>query len=208
MTDTAVYRQQNFGIRTGFGESPALLVVDFQYAFTNPGQLGGQAVTDAIENTIPLLQAMRARNYPIAFGRYVTAGDPADLGPFGAKCANLHMLTEEAHESQIVAALEPREGEYIIRKKHSSCFFGTNLSTWLVWRRVDTLVVVGVSTSGCVRASVIDSSAHGFRTIVVADCCGDRAVEPHRANLFDMDQKYADVMSLKEVLAHETIRSR
>ena len=102
--------------------------------------------------------------------------------------------------SQIVDELKPVKGEYITTKQHASAFFGTSLSSWLLTRRVDTLLIAGCTTSGCVRASVIDASAHGLRPIVIEECVGDRAEEPHRANLFDMDQKYADVVALSDVL--------
>ena len=122
------------------------------------------------------------------------------LGPFGLKVPNLAKLTPDAKESQIVDELKPVKGEYITTKQHASAFFGTSLSSWLLTRRVDTLLIAGCTTSGCVRASVIDASAHGLRPIVIEECVGDRAEEPHRANLFDMDQKYADVVALSDVL--------
>ncbi|MCZ6590674.1 MAG: isochorismatase family protein, partial [Alphaproteobacteria bacterium] len=110
-------------------------------------------------------------------------------------------LTEHAPASQVVAELEPRDGEYVFTKTQPSAFFGTNLTAWLVAKRVDTVLVTGCTTSGCVRASVIDSMSYNFRTIVVSDCVGDRALGPHEANLFDMEQKYADLMTAAEVAA-------
>ncbi|MFB3102724.1 MAG: isochorismatase family protein, partial [Alphaproteobacteria bacterium] len=97
--------------------------------------------------------------------------------------------------------LEPRDGEYVFTKTQPSAFFGTNLTAWLVAKRADTVLVTGCTTSGCVRASVIDSMSYNFRTIVVSDCVGDRALGPHEANLFDMEQKYADLMTAAEVAA-------
>ena len=97
--------------------------------------------------------------------------------------------------------LEPRPGEFIVRKRQASAFFGTELTGWLTMRGVDTVLVAGCTTSGCVRASVIDSLSYNFRTIVVRDCVGDRAIGPHDANLFDMEQKYADLMTRDEVLS-------
>lgn len=93
-------------------------------------------------------------------------------------------------------------GEYIIRKTQPSAFFGTSLTPWLVGKGVDTLLVTGCTTSGCVRATVTDSMSSNFRTIVVTDCVGDRATGPHEANLFDMGQKYADLLTSDEVMAH------
>ena len=94
----------------------------------------------------------------------------------------------------------PRHGEYIVRKTQPSAFFGTNLTAWYVSRGVDTVIVTGCTTSGCVRASVIDSMSYNFRTVVASDCVGDRALGPHDANLFDMEQKYADLMTSSEII--------
>jgi maleamate amidohydrolase len=114
----------------------------------------------------------------------------------------LQKLTEDSPASQVVAMLAPRPGEWVIRKQVASAFFETGLAGWLHQRGVDTAVIVGCTTSGCVRASVVDSMQHNFRTVVASDCVGDRAVEPHEANLFDMQQKYADVMTRDDFLAH------
>ena len=103
-------------------------------------------------------------------------------------------LTEHSPLSRIVTAVTPRQGELVIRKTQPSAFFNTGLAAWLAWRQVDTLVVAGCTTSGCVRATVVDAVSHNLRTIVPVDCVGDRAIAPHRASLFDMDQKYADVL--------------
>jgi maleamate amidohydrolase len=100
-----------------------------------------------------------------------------------------------------VAELAPLPGEYIVRKRMASAFFATDLANWLIARQVDTVLVTGCTTSGCVRASALDAMQYNFRTIVVRDCVGDRALGPHEANLFDLAQKYADVLMLDEVLA-------
>jgi maleamate amidohydrolase len=104
----------------------------------------------------------------------------------------------------VVDELAPAPGEYVLRKTQPSAFFGTDLIGWLVQRRVDTLIVTGATTSGCVRATVVDAMSHNFRTIVATDCVGDRALGPHHANLFDMGQKYADLMSGTEIAARFT----
>ena len=108
---------------------------------------------------------------------------------------SLLTLTEAAHASQIVPELTPEPGELVVRKLQASAFFGTELASWLRWKGIDTLAVAGCTTSGCVRASVVDAVAHDFRTMVLTDCVGDRALAPHEANLFDMGQKYADLMT-------------
>ncbi len=107
----------------------------------------------------------------------------------------LLQLTEANPLSQIVPELAPRPGESVVRKRGASAFFGTDLAPWLAMRRVDTLAVAGCTTSGCVRATVVDALQHNLRTICVTDCVGDRALGPHTANLFDIGQKYADLMS-------------
>jgi maleamate amidohydrolase len=117
------------------------------------------------------------------------------------------MLTETHPAGQVVPELAPRAGEYMVRKTQASAFFGTGLGPWLVQQGVDTLIVTGCTTSGCVRATVVDSISHNFRTIVARDCVGDRALGPHEANLFDMGQKYADLMERDEIIAAISARS-
>jgi maleamate amidohydrolase len=197
-----IYRRQGWGNRIGFGAAPALLVIDFVNSFTDPDQFGGGNIPAAIEHTRTLLDRARDAAIPVAFTRVVYAGDGSDAGIFCLKAPSLRSLTEEAPGSHIVAQLAPREGEYVLRKTQASAFFGTGLAPWLTMQRVDTLLVAGCTTSGCVRATVVDAVAHNYRPVVVSDCVGDRALEPHRANLFDMEQKYADVLPLSEVLDH------
>ena len=110
-------------------------------------------------------------------------------------------LKEDGASSQIVDLLTPAAGELVVRKNVPSAFFGTTLAPWLTHRGVQTLLVAGAVTSGCVRASVVDAMCWGFRPLVVTDCVGDRAMGPHEANLFDMQQKYADVMTRDEFLS-------
>lgn len=199
MNDLDIYQKQGFGHNSGFGERPCLLIVDFVNGFADPAQFGGGNIDDAITNTSVLLAKAREMQLPVAFTRVVYADDGSDAGVFCLKAPNLVALTEHAPASQVVAELEPSNGEYVIAKTQPSAFFGTNLAAWLIARRVDTVLVTGCTTSGCVRASVIDSMSYNFRTIVVSDCVGDRAIGPHEANLFDMEQKYADLMTAAEV---------
>lgn len=199
--DKDVYRRQNFGNRVGFGRKPALLIVDFQVGFADPEVFGGGNVTEAVAATVPLLAEMRALGLPVAYTRAVFADDGSDAGVFGMKVPALKRLTDSADISQIVPELTPVHGEYVVRKTGPSAFFGTSLASWLNAKGVDTLMVTGATTSGCVRASVIDSISYNYRTTVVTDCCGDRALEPHEANLFDMGQKYADLMTASEAIA-------
>ena len=204
MGELDVYRQQGFGNRSGFGRSPALLIVDFVNGFNDPALFGGGNIGIAIASTRKLLQCARAQRLPIAFTRVVYAEDGSDAGVFCLKAPGLAALTEHAPASQVVPELEPLNGEHIIRKTQPSAFFGTDLSGWLIGKGVDTLLVAGCTTSGCVRASVVDSMSYNFRTIVLTDCVGDRAIAPHESNLFDMGQKYADLMTSAEVIDHLT----
>lgn len=200
-SDTDIYESQNFGNRLGFGEKPALLIVDFINGFTDPAKFGGGNIGEAIEATAPLLARCRAAGAPIAHTRVVFADDGADANLMCLKVPALTSLTEDAPESRIVDALAPRPGEIVVRKRVPSAFFGTDLAPALARHRVDTVMVAGCTTSGCVRASVLDALCHGFRPMVVRDCVGDRALRPHEANLFDMGQKYADIVSSAEAIA-------
>lgn len=194
-----IYHRQGMGQRAGMGERPALVIVDFVVGFADPAHFGGGNIAPAIAETAKLLAFARARHWPVAHTRVVYADDGADAGVFTRKAPSLLKLTEASPLSQIVPELAPVTGEYIVRKQGASGFFGTSLAAWLTGRRADTVVVAGCTTSGCVRATVVDAMQHNFRTIVATDCVGDRALGPHEANLFDMGQKYADLMTRAEI---------
>ncbi len=194
-----IYHRQGMGQRAGMGERPALVIVDFVVGFADPEHFGGGNIGPAIARTVELLAFARRRHWPVAHTRVVYADDGADAGVFTRKAPSLLKLTETSPLSQIVPELAPAKGEYIVRKQGASGFFGTALAMWLVQQRADTVIVAGCTTSGCVRATVVDSMQHNFRTIVATDCVGDRALGPHEANLFDMGQKYADLMTLDEI---------
>jgi maleamate amidohydrolase len=201
MNERDIYRQQNFGNRIGFGRRSALLIVDFTVGFNDPELFGGGNIADAVKRSVELLAFFRKAKLPVAFTRVVYAEDGSDAGVFCVKAPNLRMLTETHPAGQIVPELAPRPGELMVRKTQASAFFGTGLAPWLVQQDADTVVVSGCTTSGCVRASVVDALSHNFRPIVARDCVGDRALAPHEANLFDMAQKYADVLERDEILA-------
>ncbi|MEE8140221.1 MAG: isochorismatase family protein [Alphaproteobacteria bacterium] len=200
MSELDIYRRQGFGKESGFGDRPALLVVDFVNGFTDPDQFGGGNILDAVTNTKALLAKAREASLPVAFTRVVYAADGSDAGVFCLKVPALRSLTEDAPESQVVSDLAPARGEHVVCRIQPSAFFGTGLAEKLVAHHVDTVLVAGCTTSGCVRASVVDSMSHNFRTVVVTDCVGDRAEAPHQASLFDMGQKYADLMTSDEVM--------
>lgn len=199
MDAAEIYRRQNLGNRVGFGARGALLLVDFVNGFNDETVLGGGNIAAAIRHSVALLAGARERGLPVVFTRIVYEPAGANAGAFSTKLPSLLQLTEQNPLSQVVDELAPQPGEHIVRKTQASAFFGTDLAGWLQWRNVDTVLVAGCTTSGCVRASVIDAASYNFRTIVVRDCVGDRAIPPHDANLFDMDQKYADVVSLDAV---------
>jgi maleamate amidohydrolase len=199
--ELGIYRRQGFAQPVGIGAAPALVIVDFVLGFTDPAQFGGGHIGAAIAETVRLLGFARARGLPVAHTRVVYADDGSDAGAFARKAPGLLRLTETSSLSQIVPELAPAPGEFVVRKRQASAFFGTELAGWLAFRRVDTLLVAGCTTSGCVRATVVDACSHNLRTIVVTDCVGDRALAPHQANLFDIGQKYADLMTRAEVEA-------
>lgn len=195
MSDDEIYRSQGFGGDLRLGTRPALLVVDFVNGFLDPEVFGGGNIAGAAERSAAVLEAFRTRGLPIAFTRIVYADDGSDGGVWGEKVPSLLRLRETAPESQIAPGLAPRQGEIVIRKTNASAFFGTPLATVLLHAGADTLFVVGCTTSGCVRASVVDAISHGFRPAVIADCVGDRSRPAHEANLFDMGQKYANLVA-------------
>jgi maleamate amidohydrolase len=201
VSELDIYKRQGFANSVGVGERPALVLVDFVLGFTDPAHFGGGNIGPAIDRTVGLLAVARKRGWPVAHTRVVYADDGSDAGAFARKAPGLLKLTEASPLSQIVADVAPIAGELVVRKRQASAFFGTEFGSWLAWRRVDTLVVAGCTTSGCVRATVVDAVAHNLRTIVATDCVGDRAMGPHEANLFDMGQKYADLMSADEIIA-------
>lgn len=201
MGEIDIFKHQNFGNRIGFGKRAALVLVDFTVGFNDPNLFGGGNIDPAVKRTVGLLDFFRRAKLPVAFTRVVYADDGSDAGVFTMKAPRLKMLTETDPAGQVVPELTPRAGEYMVRKTQASAFFGTGFAGWLVQNGVDTLVVTGATTSGCVRATVVDAVGYNFRPVVVTDCVGDRALGPHEANLFDMGQKYADLLSRDEVIA-------
>ena len=201
LDDSQVYQRQGFGAGLGVQPPIGLLVVDFVNGFADPGTFGGGNIPGAIDRTVGLLATARERGWPVAHSRIVYADDDSDANIFSAKVPGMLGLKEHSPASAIVNALAPVAGERVVRKNVPSAFFGTDLAPWLTQRGVRTLLVAGCVTSGCVRASVVDAMCWGFRPVVIEDCVGDRAIGPHDASLFDMRQKYADVMSLEALYA-------
>jgi maleamate amidohydrolase len=201
-----LYSRQGFGGSLGLGEAPALILVDFVNGFLDPDQFGGGNIPEAAARSEGLLAFARANGWPVAHTRIVFADDGADANVFSRKAPTLLGLTEDAVASQIIPSLTPLAGELVVRKTLPSAFAGSNLGAWLAFHKVDCVVVGGCVTSGCVRATVTDAMNLGLAPTVVSDCVGDRALGPHEANLFDMGQKCADVISFDTLT--ETWRER
>jgi len=188
--------------RVGFGERPAIVVVDFIKGLTDPSYPLGAEMDAAVEATARLLERARTRGVLIVFMTIGFEPGLRDAGVFIEKAPGLRQQILGTAAVEIDPRLEPRADEYVLVKKGQSSFFGTPLASLLTAARVDTCIVVGCVTSGCVRATATDSMQHGFRTILPRECVADRAQGPHEANLLDMDSKIADVVSLEETLAY------
>jgi nicotinamidase-related amidase len=198
----AEYDDEAFGRSVGLGERPALLVIDLINAFTDPETDLGSDVSDVVEQTARLLAAFRDHDLPRYFTTVAYEESYGDAGQFIEKVPALRELRLGTDAVEVDDRLAPEGDERVVLKKYASAFFGTDLGTELTTQRVDTLVLAGVTTSGCIRATAVDSLQHGYRTIVPADAVGDRAEGPHHANLFDIDAKYGDVVTTDTVLDH------
>ncbi len=198
--DISAYARQGFGTAMAPKAPYGLLIVDLVNGFADPAVFGGGNIPQAIEQTVGLLAHARKQGWPVAHSRIVFADDDADHNIFTLKVPGMLTLKEADHNSAIVPQLAPAAGELVVRKTVPSAFFGTSLAAWLSQRGVQTLLVAGAVTSGCVRASVVDAMQYGFRPLVVSDCVGVRAIGPHDANLFDMQQKYATVLTRDEAM--------
>jgi maleamate amidohydrolase len=186
---------RGFGGRIGFGQRPALLVVDLVRGFTDErSPLAGRFDAE-IEATRALIDAARSAGAPVLF-----AIPLEESGLWSRKIPSNDLLEEGSEWVQLDERLAPAPDDLLVPKKYASCFFGTDLATKLVSRGVDTLLIAGCTTSGCVRATVVDACSLGLHTIVVEEAVGDRAPLSHRIALFDIDAKYADVVPLADVI--------
>ena len=197
-----VYARARLGERIKLGARPAVLVVDFSCGFTDPECSLGSDCTTAVEQTKRVLDAARAKGLPVIFTTIGFEPSLKDGGLWLQKAPSLADLQIGGKWVEIDPRLEPRDDETIVLKKGASGFFGTNLASILVAQGVDSVVLCGATTSGCVRATAVDLLQYGWPTIVPRECVADRAQAPHEANLFDIQAKYADVLSLDEVLEY------
>ena len=193
---------RDFGRRVGFGDKLALIVIDMVEAYFNPEcdlYMGSDA---SLLSTLRVREAARAAGVPVILTNVVYHPLALDGGRFFEKSKPLRYFLQGNPMGAWPKGLVPEADELIISKQYPSAFFGTSLASTLTAMGVDGVMLTGVSTSGCVRATCVDAMSHGFRTSVIADACGDRHPAPHEANLFDMNAKYADVVSEAETIAH------
>lgn len=191
-----------WGNRIGFGQRPALVVIDFLKAYTIEGApLYAPGVVEAVAQTPVLIATARASGIPVIHTRILyLAENCADGGMWVKKSPVMTAMVEGNVLAEFCEGVEPAAGELVVVKQYASAFFGTSLASHLHAQGIDTVIMAGCSTSGCIRASAVDAVQHGFRAIVVRDCVGDRHPDPHNANLFDIDSKYGDVVSREEAI--------
>jgi nicotinamidase-related amidase len=203
------YRAVGFGRATGIGRHPALVIIDVQYRTvgTEPRPFWeaikefptacGEVGWAAVRNIGKLLRLFRDNGWPVLYP-YVSQKESFDQGRLSDKVPSIMGVAARGYD--FVAEIAPREGDVLLPKKHPSAFFGTPMVSYLVGLGADTLVVTGCTTSGCVRGTVVDGFAYNFRCLVPYDCVYDRSAVSHAVNLFDMSEKYADVMSCTEAM--------
>jgi nicotinamidase-related amidase len=196
------FRERGFGLAMGFGAHAAVLVIDIMKAFTDATLPLGANLDRQIVETNRILDAAHERNAPVFFS-LVQYDEPdcADAGIWGQKMTGLYGLTAGSPIVALDERLHRLPTDAVFVKKYASCFFGTDLASRLQARRIDTLVITGCTTSGCVRASAVDAIQLGFRPIVAREAVGDRSQPAHDQSLFDIQAKYGDVMSVDDVVA-------
>lgn len=189
-----------------FGTRPALIVVDMVDAYLVPGSPLYAGIETALESAIRLVAAMRERGFPVLFTNVEYTPGGADGGVFFRKVPALACFERGNPLGAFPARLAPQPHDLVITKRYASAFFGTHLAASLTALQVDTLLICGTSTSGCIRATALDACQSGFIPFVVRDACGDRHPGPHEANLFDLQAKYAEVVD--EATALDLLKPR
>ena len=202
MTDIATRFEldEGFGGTLAVGKTPALLLIDFVKAYLEPASPLYAGVEGVRDVCVELLNAVRSAAVPVWHTNVSYAPGSADGGVFRRKLPLLDVFERGSPLAEFATGLEPVAGENVVSKHYASAFFGTPLAATLTAAGIDTLLIAGVTTSGCVRASTVDAMQHGFIPLVVREAVGDRDAKPHEANLFDMQAKYADVVALKDIL--------
>ncbi|NQV03062.1 MAG: isochorismatase family protein [Bacteroidia bacterium] len=194
------YASSNLGGRVGFGKRPAIVVIDLQKGFTLAEATAGADMTETVESVNRLTEAAREKNIKVYYTHVGYQKDGIDLGVFGHKAFVLKEFTRDHWNYELDDRLKIKEYDVIIEKHWPSSFFGTHLLQMLITTHVDTLIITGCTTAGCVYATTLDSCSYGFRTMVVSDGIADRAEETHNMFLWNMGQKYADVLTVEETI--------
>lgn len=185
-----------------FGRRPALLIVDLVEAYLQPGSPLYAGIETALSSAIRLRAAAHAANIPVIFTNVEYAPGGIDGGVFFRKVPALRVFERGSPLGAFPEALKPQGSDVVVTKRYASAFFATPLAAMLTAAGVDTALICGTSTSGCIRATALDACQHGFLPFVVRDACGDRHSAPHEANLFDLQAKYAEVIGEAEAIAH------
>jgi maleamate amidohydrolase len=184
-----------------FGKSPALIIVDFVMAYLDTASPLYAGVEDALASNEHVLAAARKAQIPTIFTNVEYSPGGAEGGIFYRKVPALKLFERGSPLGAFPPSLQPQDGEIVLTKHYASAFFGTSLASMLAAKGVDTLLITGLSTSGCVRATALDACQSGFLPFVIREACGDRHAAPHEANLFDLQAKYAEVISEADALA-------
>lgn len=201
MSDLGENYAKAFGQKAGMGLRPALVLIDFVEGYFDKTCDLYAEVEETLASALRVRAAAHQAGIPVFLTRVVYHQSALDGGRFYEKARPLRYFLEGSAMGAWPEGLDPREDEIIITKQYPSAFFGTSLASTLTAAGIDQVILTGLTTSGCVRASCVDSMSHGFITTVVREACGDRHEGPHEANLFDMDAKYADVVSEEEIVA-------
>lgn len=186
--------------KLGYGKNPALILVDFVQAYFDERCELYADVQSELESALRIREAARKAGVMVIYTNVVYHESGIDGGVFFKKAKPLKNMVSGNPMGNWPEGLQPADDELVISKQYPSAFFGTSLSSTLTASGIDTLIITGVTTSGCIRATCIDTSSNGFIPIIVADACGDRHEDPHNANLFDMNAKYGDVISEEDVM--------
>ena len=184
---------------TGIGDYPVLIVVDMCKAFIDPSSPLGFECNKLIEANINLVNKFRLKKYPVIFTTTIYR-NPSEASVFRSRIPALNILEPESDTVTFIDELAPSKDEILIEKKYASAFFQTKLTDYLLKIHADSVVICGVTTSGCVRATAVDSLQNNFPTTIAEDCVGDRDLDAHKANLYDLQSKYADVIHSYSIL--------
>lgn len=191
-----------YGNKIGYGKKPALILIDFVEAYYDKSCPLYADVEDALASALRIVDAARKAGILVVYTNVMYHKSGVNGGRFFEKALPLKYLVEGSPMGAWAGELSPREDELVVNKQYPSAFFGTSLASTLTAAGVDSVILTGLTTSGCVRASCVDACSSGFIPIVVEDACGDRHEAPHKANLFDMNAKYADVVSESDIMGY------